>query len=372
MSRLLLIGLVVGVRWGSSFLWGEAWAVERNPAGYVVEVSGKKEQVKILREKQVLPATEKLSLYVHDITKTGDKSTSQLLLKAPESKKGERESTIFVFENSEFRVNPEIITAGNKKSTIIELPRGLLSATVKNLKKDEDVRIKTPNAIIGIRGSFLTVSVYPDPVTHELQTSIIQASGDISVLPPHMVTSSLDSPAAAAVTSGSTVTIKTTEQAAASSSSATSEESSTSESTTQTTSTETTTTTTTTTTESTPTPSSTETTTESAPTTTTETTTEAPSTSTRAPTSSGIVLVEVAPAPVNVPVMLDANPTPTFDPSMALSIDQISGGQTATTQSETAQVITTSSESVTAILQECVFGIGSLSSQTLAEAGRCN
>ncbi|MBI3018433.1 MAG: FecR domain-containing protein [Deltaproteobacteria bacterium] len=196
------------------------WATLSNVAnvadvGNVVEINGKAEQVKIIREKKTFSAKPALQLFVHDITQTGDLSTAKLLLKKVKPQKNKiAKVSVFVFENSQFRLNPEILTEGGRKSVIIELSKGILSLIVDKLEKDTDVRVKTPNAVIGIRGSIITLSV--QEVCEEggtgcsLQTSILQANGDIKVLPPQLLLASLDSKAAVTVPSGAMYTISTT------------------------------------------------------------------------------------------------------------------------------------------------------------------
>ncbi|MBI3019436.1 MAG: hypothetical protein HYY61_06060 [Deltaproteobacteria bacterium] len=306
------------------------YALSKDPSGKIAEISGKKEEVKIIREKKTKPAILGDILIMEDIAQTGKLSTTKLLLKNP---KGKKESVVFVFENSHFRINPSIITAGNKKSTIIEFTKGFLSIISKNLDKDEDIRIKTPNAVIGIRGSQLTLSVQEVCAVESYQaetnlqekgqakgggcpteTSILQASGDIKVLPPTMTTDSLDSPQAQSVLPGTMATITTI----------------------------------------------------TTPTSTTDTTTTTP--------TSSISLTPIAlAAPQNVSIMIEANPTPIFDPAQSLTLESVSISSetplSSTTQTE--QSLIAAAEQASSTIAESSTGASSPSSDILSSPGTC-
>lgn len=149
-------------------------------AGKVVEVNGKKEQVKILRAKDTLKAEVNTVLIDKDITQTGDLSSSKLLIKVPGQ---DSHVTIYVMENSKFRVEPQFVTKTGT-STLIELTSGFLSVIAHGLKKNEDVRIKTGKTVIGIRGSDITLYATPpqgEDVNVQQQLTVVKANSEYPI-----------------------------------------------------------------------------------------------------------------------------------------------------------------------------------------------
>lgn len=136
------------------FVYVNVFGVPKLPSGKIVEINGTKEQVQIIREQKRLPASVDAPLFVSDIAKTGDHSVIKISLKTLQ----DTNIDLFVFENSEFEVSQKMITP-KKKSTIVNLSKGFLSVVAKKLPKNEDVRIQTPNAVVGVRGSFLSLLV---------------------------------------------------------------------------------------------------------------------------------------------------------------------------------------------------------------------
>lgn len=136
------------------FISSFGFCAEQAARGKILEINGKKEQVKIVRANKDLPADVNALLITDDITKTGDSSMLKLSLKTQE----DDDIDIFVFENSEFTIEQKTLTK-KKKTTLVNLSKGFLSIAAKKLSKEEDVRVKTPNGVVGIRGSMVALLV---------------------------------------------------------------------------------------------------------------------------------------------------------------------------------------------------------------------
>ncbi|MBU1077270.1 MAG: FecR family protein [Spirochaetes bacterium] len=90
-----------------------------------------------------------MKVYTGDTITTGDKSSAQLVLKG--------DIKIRIAQNSEFELKQDKIEKSGKKKKLFGLNFGKIWASIKNLKKDEEVSIETPTAVAGVRGTILVV-----------------------------------------------------------------------------------------------------------------------------------------------------------------------------------------------------------------------
>ncbi len=128
--------------------------------GKAVEVFGKTEELKYTRQDKSARLIKDLPLQYQDDVITGHESSAQLLLEDPASK---IKAAFYVFEDSKFTLDKEVIEKTGKK-IVVKHTQGTLGAVVKGIKKGEELRIVTPHATLGVRGSSLIIEVDRDTV----------------------------------------------------------------------------------------------------------------------------------------------------------------------------------------------------------------
>ncbi|MBI3019537.1 MAG: FecR domain-containing protein [Deltaproteobacteria bacterium] len=119
--------------------------------GKAIELFGKKEELKYTRQAQTEFLMVNTPLYYNDGILTGSNSSTRLLVEDPASK---IKAAFYVFEDSKFTLDKEVVETSGKKITV-KHTQGALSVFVKGLKKGDEVQIVTPQGTLGVRGTGL-------------------------------------------------------------------------------------------------------------------------------------------------------------------------------------------------------------------------
>ena len=151
-----------------------AWGEDARGVGVVTALTGQAD----LKRPQVPEALLKLrdNLFVRDVVDTHVHSLARVLLMG--------KSSITVRELSRFEIREETRPDGAQRA-IINLTSGKIRVMVARrlMKPGDEVQIRTPNAIAGVRGSdgIFEVTTLPDG---RPQTSLLVASGEFEVTTP--------------------------------------------------------------------------------------------------------------------------------------------------------------------------------------------
>ena len=151
-----------------------AWGQEQKGVGVVTTLTGKAD----LKRPQAPEAPLKLrdALFVRDVVDTHKESLARVLLMG--------KSSVTVRELSRFELREETRPDGAQR-VIIDLAEGKIRVMVARrlMKPGDEVQIRTPNAIAGVRGSdgIIEVTTLPDG---RPQTVVLVASGAFEVTAP--------------------------------------------------------------------------------------------------------------------------------------------------------------------------------------------
>jgi hypothetical protein len=152
-----------------------AWAQEARGVGVVTALSGRAD---LKRPQAPEAAALKLrdNLFVRDVVDTHEKSLARMLLLG--------KSTVTVRELSRFEIREEALADGGQRATI-NLAEGRIRVMVvrRLMRPGDEIRIQTPNAIAGVRGTdgIVEVTTLPDG---RPQTTITGVSGEFAVTLP--------------------------------------------------------------------------------------------------------------------------------------------------------------------------------------------
>ena len=117
------------------------------PAGKVIEVSGKVNELKYTREAKTVILKLNDPLFYDDWITTGPNSAVRVLL--DEGKKSKEQLAFFIYENSKFKIDKAIVD----KKVVVQHTQGILRTLAKGLKTGDEIRVVTPAVTVGVRGS---------------------------------------------------------------------------------------------------------------------------------------------------------------------------------------------------------------------------
>ena len=151
------------------------WAQDSKGVGVVTALTGRA-QLKRPQAPQSVALKLRDNLSVRDIVETREESLTRILLLG--------KSTVTVRELSRFEIREEILPDGARRA-VIDLAEGKMRVMVARrlMKPGDEVRIRTPNAVAGVRGSdgIIEVTTLPDG---RPQTVVIGVSGEFELTLP--------------------------------------------------------------------------------------------------------------------------------------------------------------------------------------------
>src|SRR3989338_57744 len=156
--------------WQNTFLQTAQGATS---VGKAVELFGKTEELKHTRQTQTESLVLNAPLYYNDGILTGSNSSTRLLVEDPASK---IKAAFYVFEDSKFTLDKEVVGASGKKMTV-KHTQGALSVFVKGLKKGEELEIVTPQATLGVRGTGLHLKLTKNSLVLTVAMGIVLLHG---------------------------------------------------------------------------------------------------------------------------------------------------------------------------------------------------
>jgi len=117
--------------------------------GKTLELKGKVEELKYFRNAQSGPLKPDQPLYYNDEIVTGSHSTTRL---GVDDFTANIKAGFYVYEDSKFTLDKEIIEATGKKIRVRHT-QGKLNSLVKGLQKSDEIQIETPHGTVGVRGT---------------------------------------------------------------------------------------------------------------------------------------------------------------------------------------------------------------------------
>ena len=162
----VMVGFLIFV--GQNTLYGAS------SIGKAIELFGKKEELKYTHQAKTASLGENTPLYYSDGVSTGPNSSTRLLFEDPTSK---IKAAFYVFENSKFTLDKEVVEAGGKKITV-KHTQGALSLFVKGLKKGDELQIVTSYATLGVRGTGLYIEYSPNYASDNTIYATVSGSGE--------------------------------------------------------------------------------------------------------------------------------------------------------------------------------------------------
>lgn len=151
------------------------WAQDSKGVGVVTALTGRA-QLKRPQAPQSVALKLRDNLSVRDIVETREESLTRILLLG--------KSTVTVRELSRFEIREEILADGAQRA-VIDLAEGKMRVMVARrlMKPGDEVLIRTPNAVAGVRGSdgIIEVTTLPDG---RPQTVVIGVSGEFELTLP--------------------------------------------------------------------------------------------------------------------------------------------------------------------------------------------
>ncbi|MBI3017468.1 MAG: FecR domain-containing protein [Deltaproteobacteria bacterium] len=149
--------------------------------GKAIELFGKKEELKYTRQTQTESLAVNTPLYYNDGILTGSNSSTRVLVEDPAS---QMKAAFYVFEDSKFTLDKEVVEASGKKVTV-KHTQGALSVFVKGLKKGDEIQIVTPQATLGVRGTGLYLKLTKDRLFLTIAMGVVLLHGK-ALLPGKM------------------------------------------------------------------------------------------------------------------------------------------------------------------------------------------